>query len=298
MIEITVNAAQALSLSDALLENGALSVDVTDAHAGSDQESPLFREPGESGDPAFRQNRVRATFDEKADPVASLRQSCVMSEIRPVPNHQLTRIEEQDWVRLTQNQFSPIRISTRLWIVPTWHVPPETQAINIILDPGLAFGTGSHPTTRLCLAWLDRHLQPGTRMIDYGCGSGILAIAAMKLGARQAIGIDIDPQAVLTSRENAGQNDVQAVFLEADAPRPEAAELVVANILSNPLIVLAPLLAELTQPGGTIVLSGILVPQSEKVAQVYRRWYEMSPVIEEEGWVLLSGRRRVGGQSP
>lgn len=175
--------------------------------------------------------------------------------------------------------------------MPSWHAAPEPSAINIVLDPGLAFGTGSHPTTRLCLEWLDRNLVPGASVIDYGCGSGILAIAAARLGARAVAGVDIDPQAVQSSRYNAERNGVLASFSAADAARPEPADVVVANILSNPLKVLAPLLADLVVPGGRIVLSGILAGQAAEVAGYYRPWFDIDPAVEDEGWVRLSGAR-------
>ncbi len=192
---------------------------------------------------------------------------------------------------LTQNQFAPIRVSARIWVVPSWHAAPDASAINIMLDPGLAFGTGSHPTTRLCLDWLDRHLIPGDSVIDYGCGSGILGIAAARLGAGRVFGVDIDPLALIASRYNAEQNRVAATFVGADGPRLQSANIVMANILSNPLRLLAPLLAQLTVPGGHVVLSGILVPQARVVAAAYSEWFEMEPPVEEQGWVRLCGKR-------
>jgi ribosomal protein L11 methyltransferase len=207
------------------------------------------------------------------------------------PDYKIAEVAEQDWVRLTQSQFDPIRVSARLWIVPSWHASPDPTAINIILDPGLAFGTGGHPTTRLCLDWLDRHMSPGCSVIDYGCGSGILAIAAAKLGAARVRGVDIDAQAVQSSRYNAQRNCVIAEFSDANEPPPEPADVVLANILSNPLIALAPLLARLTLPGGTLVLSGILPLQAAEVAHEYRTWFHIGPPATDEGWVRLSGTR-------
>jgi ribosomal protein L11 methyltransferase len=192
-------------------------------------------------------------------------------------------------VRLTQAQFDPIRISERLWIVPTWHTPTDPSAINIALDPGLAFGTGSHPTTRLCLRWLDTNIQGGESLLDYGCGSGILAIAAMKLGACSAVGVDVDAQAVQSSRDNAIANQVLADFYLPDAASLTQYDVVVANILTNPLRALAPLLAEATRSGGRIVLSGILAEQADDVMRIYAQWFAMSPAIIEDGWVCLSG---------
>jgi ribosomal protein L11 methyltransferase len=291
-LELTVDAGQALALSDALLDEGALSVDVADAHAGTCQETPIFQEPGEGAVLAFGVNRLIALFDAGADPVAALANACARTRIEALPAWRLASVAEQDWVRLTQSQFAPIQVSPRMWIVPTWHEPPDRSAINIVLDPGLAFGTGSHPTTRLCLDWLDRHLSPGCSVIDYGCGSGILAIAAAKLGAGRVTGVDIDPQAIIASRYNAEQNRVAADFHRVDEAQPAPADVVVANILSNPLKVLAPLLADLAAPGGNIVLSGILPPQAGVVAQCYAAWFDMEPVVHEEGWVRLNGTRR------
>ena len=185
-------------------------------------------------------------------------------------------------------------MSDRLWIVPSWHAARSSAAINIILDPGLAFGTGSHPTTHLCLDWLDRYLQPGQSVIDYGCGSGILAIAAAKLGASSVIGVDIDSQALETSRYNAKQNAVRSRFVDTAESGIEAADVVVANILSSSLRVLAPLLSGLTRRGGRLVLSGILEAQADELTDIYRDWFEMLSPVAREGWVRLEGIRLQG----
>jgi ribosomal protein L11 methyltransferase len=213
--------------------------------------------------------------------------------LHDTPSHRIEVLADNDWVRLKQSQLDPITISPRLWIVTTWHKTSLTSAINIALDPGLAFGTGSHPTTRLCLRWLDANLQGGESVLDYGCGSGILAIAAMKLGAAHAIGIDIDPQAVIASRDNAVANNVNHVefFLPNKAPH-RTYDLVVANILTNPLRMLAPLLANAAQPGGLIVLSGILEEQAQDVMDIYSQWFDMNQPVFEDGWSCLSGRKR------
>ena len=199
---------------------------------------------------------------------------------------------DADWVRRTQAQFEPIRISRRLWIVPSWHAAPDADAINIRLDPGLAFGTGSHPTTRACLRWLERHVVRGVRVLDYGCGSGILAIAAMKLGAGEALGVDIDPEAVAAARANAERNDAAARFIDSHAPYDFPADLVVANILAKPLQVLAPVLAAHCRPGGHIALAGILAAQGWAVAEAYAACFEMRTIGEDDGWVTLEGTRR------
>jgi ribosomal protein L11 methyltransferase len=290
-LELTLDAAQATALSDALLEAGAISVDVADARAGTDQETPIFQEPGEETELAYGSNRMIALFDSDTDAAAALGRACAVAGIDPLPEYRTAKVPEQDWVKLTQNQFAPMRVSARLWVVPSWHAAPDGSAINIVLDPGLAFGTGSHPTTRLCLDWLDRHLFPGSSVIDYGCGSGILAIAAAKLGAGRVVGVDIDPLALVASRYNADQNRVAATFVGADGPRLPPADVVMANILSNPLKILAPLLAELTVPGGHAVLSGILAPQARAVADAYSEWFDMEPPVEEQGWIRLCGKR-------
>ena len=279
------------ALSDALLEAGAISVDVADARAGTGQETPIFQEPGKGAELAYGCNRLIALFDPKTDAAAALSRACAAAGLDPVPEYRAAEIPEQDWVKLTQSQFAPMRASARLWVVPSWHAAPDDSAINIVLDPGLAFGTGSHPTTQLCLDWLDRHLFPGSSLIDYGCGSGILAIAAAKLGAGRVVGVDIDPLALVASRYNAEQNRVAATFVGADGPKLQAADVVMANILSGPLKILAPLLAELTVQGGHVVLSGVLAPQARAVADAYSEWFDMEPPVEKQGWIRLCGKR-------
>ncbi len=295
-VTLIVDARCVETLSDALLECGALSVDVSDAAAGTPTERPLFAEPGSAPASNWAVNRVVALFPHDA-PVANLVPAALTASALPASTaYGIDRVDDQDWVRLTQSQFTPQKISSRLWVVPTWHEVVDAAAINIRLDPGLAFGTGTHPTTRLCLRWLDTHLAPGASVIDYGCGSGILAIAAMKLGAAHAAGIDIDEQALLAARHNAMQNRTDVSFFAAEddvnAQLKSAAQVVVANILANPLTVLAPLLARLTLPGGHVVLSGILAPQAEKVRMAYRPWFDMHTTEPEDDWVLLAGERR------
>ena len=227
-----------------------------------------------------------------ADVAGILRACCTELGLAAIPEHRIETLEENDWVRLTQAQFDPIRISDRLWIVPTWHTPTDPAAINIALDPGLAFGTGSHPTTRLCLRWLDANIKGGETVLDYGCGSGILAIAAMKLGAGSAIGVDVDAQAVVASRDNAEANQVRADFHLPDGVSLAQYDVVVANILTNPLRALAPLLAGATRPGGRIVLSGILAEQADDVMRIYAQWFDLAPAVLEDGWCCLSGVKK------
>jgi ribosomal protein L11 methyltransferase len=279
-------------LEDALLEAGALSVDSADAAAGTAAEEPVFGEPGASAMRGWRRNRITALFDPAVDlaPIMSFAlRHAGLDERTP---YAVSRVEDQDWVRSSQAQFLPTRISEHLWIVPSWHTPPDAGALNITLDPGLAFGTGTHPTTRLCLRWLEAILRGGETVIDYGCGSGILAIAALKLGAAEAVGIDIDPQALLAARQNAMQNQVAARFVAAEEGIEGPADVVVANILANPLIVLAPLIARLTRSGGSLALSGILAGQAAEVNAAYAPWFEMRMAETEDGWVLLTGQKR------
>jgi len=280
------------TLSDALLAVGALAVDVQDAAAGTAAEHPIFAEPGEAPVTGWNSNRVSALFPVDADLYAAVPQAMATAGIETTAPFSVERVEDADWVRLTQSQFQPLQITPRLWVVPSWHAPPDPAAINIVLDPGVAFGTGAHPTTRLCLRWLDAVVTPDADILDYGCGSGILAIAAMKLGARSARGIDIDPQAVLAARDNARRNEVAVNFsVTTDAPAAPA-QIVVANILANPLTVLAPLLTRLTRPGGRIALSGILAEQAQSVLDAYAGDFAMQPAATDEGWVLLTGIRR------
>ena len=291
-LSVRAEADYAEALSEALLEKGALSVDMLDADADTPDEQAIFGEPGEPTSAVWQHNLVNALFESDM-PVADILQvACTNLGIYPLPPHKIETLEESDWVRLTQAQFDPIRISERLWIVPTWHTPTDPAAINIALDPGLAFGTGSHPTTRLCLRWLDGNLRGGESVLDYGCGSGILAIAAMKLAAGSAIGVDVDAQAVLASRDNAAANQVQADFYLPEAVVLTQYDVVVANILTNPLRALAPLLAGATKLGGRIVLSGILAEQAEEVARIYAQWFDMAPAVVEDGWACLSGIKK------
>ncbi len=280
------------ALSDALLERGALAVDVADAEAGTVAEQPLFAEPGSAPALNWRANRVVALFAAGADLTVIVPDSLRAAALPLTTPYGIDRVDDQDWVRLTQTQFTPVHVTQRLWVVPTWHDVVDAKAINIRLDPGLAFGTGTHPTTRLCLRWLDAHIQPGATVIDYGCGSGILAIAAMKLGAARAQGVDIDEQALLAARNNAQQNQAAVTFYAAADELKSQAGVVVANILANPLTVLAPLLATLTAPGGMIALSGILAPQADEVRAAYAPWFEMHTTEPEDEWVLLAGSKR------
>ncbi|WP_251863931.1 50S ribosomal protein L11 methyltransferase [Achromobacter sp. Marseille-Q4962] len=294
--------AQAEALSDALLEAGVLSVSVEDADFGTEDERPLFGEPGTEPDvQAWERNRVVALLPDGADPAQIVEEAAQGAGLAPAlfAGWTLRDVPDADWVRLTQSQFGPIHIAKRLWIVPSWHrddpgVPglaAEDGAIHIELDPGLAFGTGSHPTTHLCLAWLESELPAGATLLDYGCGSGILAIAARKLGAGPTLAVDIDPQAVQSTQFNAGVNGVELQAMLPDALPAGSFQVVVANILSNPLKVLAPMLAGRVAGGGDLVLSGVLERQAEEVAAAYAPWMRMSVWRALDGWVCLHGRK-------
>ena len=291
-LTVTASASQAEMLSEALLALGALSVDIHDADADTSNEQAIFGEPGEPVSHLWSHNRVTALFVEDTPIDAIMLEAAHAIGLQQPPNYVIATLADNDWVRLTQLQFNPIRISQRLWIVPTWHTPLDPSAINITLDPGLAFGTGSHPTTRLCLRWLDSHLQGGETVLDYGCGSGILTIAALKLGAASATGVDLDAQAVQASRDNATVNQVDAQFYLPNAAPKQHVDIVVANILTNPLKVIAPLLAGSSRQGGQIVLSGVLSEQAEDVMKIYDQWFEFRPPVVEEGWACLSGVKR------
>jgi ribosomal protein L11 methyltransferase len=291
-LRFDADAAAADAWSDALLDAGALSVDITDAQAGTAAETPVYGEPGMAIDAHWPIARLTALFAASTDAARALAKAGADLGWRP-PAHQMVAIAEQDWVRATQAQFAPMQIHSRLWIVPSWCEAPDPSAINVTLDPGLAFGTGSHPTTRLCLEWLARELPPDASVLDYGCGSGILAIAAAKLGARHVTGVDVDAQAVDAARANAAANGVAAKLILPDALDAGAFDVVVANILANPLILLAPALAARTRAGGRIVLSGVLADQQAEVAAAYAPWFIMNLWKSgEDGWVALVGVRR------
>lgn len=286
--------------SDALLDAGALSVDIGDPDAGTPDETPLYGEPGGDACGRWRIVRMTALLPAEVDPVAALASAGAALGLQ-MPPHETRAVAEQDWVRKTQAQFAPVRILDRLWIVPSWCEAPEASAVNVTLDPGLAFGTGSHPTTRLCLEWLACELGPGQSVLDYGCGSGILAIAAAKLGAGRVVGVDVDPQAIEAARANAIVNRVTASFVPPDGTElrdRSTFDVVVANILANPLRLLAPALAARVRGGGRIVLSGVLGDQAVDVAAAYAPWFIIGVwKTGEEGWVALAGTRR-GPEAP
>ena len=274
------------AVSDTLEGLDALSVSVEDADAGSDQENALFGEPGMPPPAqAWEQSRVTALFNDLASAEAA---RCA---VRQLPGADFSHaaiqdVPEQDWVRLTQSQFDPVEITPEFWVVPSWHTAPEQARTVLRLDPGLAFGTGTHPTTGMCLRWIAQH--PGqASVLDYGCGSGILAIGAALCGAGTVVAVDIDPAAVLASQTNAVANGVHIA-----SGTPELAvdryTLVVANILATPLKVLAPLLCNHVAPGGRLLLAGILERQCEELTQAYAPYCALEVLDSREGWILMS----------
>jgi ribosomal protein L11 methyltransferase len=276
------------SVSDALEALDALSVSVEDADADSDAERPIFGEPGlPAPKEGWQRSQVVALFatEAAAQQSAGLLQAqdffvgCELLRIAPVP--------DQDWVRLTQSQFTPVEITPQFWIVPTWHTPPPQARQLIRLDPGLAFGTGTHPTTRMCLRWIAQHPPQGQRVLDYGCGSGILAIAAALFGAAHVDAVDIDPAAVESAATNAQANGVS---IHPGLPEQASGryQLVLANILATPLRLLAPLLCSLVSPGGTLVLAGILERQAGELTQAYAPHARLRVSDAAEGWILMT----------
>ena len=289
-VRFDVDGGDADRWSDAMLEAGALCVDAADPRAGTDAEAARFVEPDDADPQWWPLTRLTALCAD-ADPVGLLR-GCARALQSAVPAFEAFVVPDQDWVRATQAQFQPIRIADDFWIVPTWCEAPHADALNIVLDPGLAFGTGAHPTTQLCLRWLRSAVRARASVLDYGCGSGILAIAAAKLGARRVVGTDVDAQAVRASIDNARANRVDAAFVVVDELAHERFDVVVANILANPLRLLAPALAARTAPGGALALSGILDAQARDVIGAYAPWFDMCPQARDGDWVLLAGVRR------
>jgi ribosomal protein L11 methyltransferase len=286
-LRFDVSASEAETWSDVLLEAGALSVDVSDPFAGTDREVPLFGEPGEPAPSLWQSSRVVALFAQDCDVRPILADAAATAGLA-LPAYETYPVADEDWVRKTQAQFGPIEIAPDFFIVPTWSSPPSAQALCLRLDPGLAFGTGSHPTTRLCLRWLRETIEGGESLLDYGCGSGILAIAAAKLGARDVAGVDVDPQAIEASTGNAARNGVQARFVSPDALGDARFDVVVSNILANPLVLLAPALCARVVRGGAIALSGVLAAQADEVIAAYAPWFTLAAEREDEGWVLLA----------
>ena len=291
LLKIDATEQNADAISDALMHIGALSASIEDANAETLAEQAIFGEPGDPPPGIWQHNIVTAMFNEMTDVALVIQTLSQDTGITQFQYH-TESIADQDWVRSTQAQFDPIKITDNLWIVPTWHNAPRSSAVNVVLDPGLAFGTGSHPTTHLCLEWLTQQSLDNQSVLDYGCGSGILAIAAKKLGASHVVGVDIDAQAIIASNYNASQNQVKVEFVDANQFSHQTFDLVVANILSSALMVLAPALAKYCKVGGKLALSGILETQAETLIMRYSEWFDMDRPIQKDAWILLTGTKR------
>ncbi|MDX7998951.1 50S ribosomal protein L11 methyltransferase [Xenorhabdus sp. Reich] len=288
-LRLNTTGQQAEALGDELVESGAVSVTFQDSH-----DAPIFEPlPGETR--LWGDTDVIGLYDAEMDMKA------VVSQLEQVPQlgkgfiHKIEQLEDKDWEREWMDNFHPMRFGNRLWICPSWREVPEPDAVNVMLDPGLAFGTGTHPTTSLCLQWLDGLDLAGKTIIDFGCGSGILAIAALKLGAKHAIGIDIDPQAIQASRDNAERNGVSdqlSLFLSKDQPNDLECDVVIANILAGPLRELAPIIGSLPKSGGLLGLSGVLASQAEGVAEAYGNEFIIDPIAEQEEWCRITGIKK------
>ncbi|HWT71399.1 MAG TPA: 50S ribosomal protein L11 methyltransferase [Oxalicibacterium sp.] len=302
VVEVARNHAEALS--DALIDAGALSVSVEDADFGTDAEQPLFGEPGmEPTETAWEHSRVVALSAEDSDQAAMVKEAAQAVGLDAATlAYTLRPVAEQDWVRLTQSQFEPMHIGRNIWVVPSWHDAPDPQALVLELDPGLAFGTGSHPTTRLCMEWLEAHPPVGATVLDYGCGSGILAMVASKLGAADVIGVDIDRQAIESAQFNAVRNHCDIAYYLPDdfatVDHTHAFDVVVANILANPLKLMAPMLSGRVKSGGHLILSGVLATQADEVIAAYSPFLPLAVWAEREGWVALAGTLPSSSASP
>ncbi|MBL0491477.1 50S ribosomal protein L11 methyltransferase [Aeromonas veronii] len=285
-IRINATAKTADKVSNMLLGRGAQAVTFMDA-----KDVPVYEPmPGET--PLWGETEVMGLFDAETDPAPTI--AFFQQIFGENVGYKVEQLEDKDWVREWMDHFHPMQFGERLWICPSWRDVPNPDAVNVMLDPGLAFGTGTHPTTALCLQWLDGLDLAGKTVVDFGCGSGILGIAALKLGAARVIGIDIDPQAIQASRDNAARNGVAdqiELYLPADQPQDVEADVVVANILAGPLRELAPLIAGHGKPGSLMALSGVLESQAPELEIIYGQWFEMDPTAVKEEWCRLSGRK-------
>jgi len=288
-LSVQCTAAELEQTENLLLDLGALSITLADA-----RDQPLY-EPLPGNTPVWDESTVTGMFETTKTPEQLYQQLTSSLPEHLVASVRQSVLEDQDWVQAYREHYYPIQCGEKLWIVPSWHSAPDPGAVNIELDPGLAFGTGGHPTTALCLAWLAENDIQDQTVLDYGCGSGILAIAACKLGAQKVIGVDIDPQALEASRQNASRNQIEAdqfpVFLPAKMP-DDKVDLLIANILSGPLVELSNRLATLVKPGGRILLSGILRQQENAIQSAYQPYFNLDPVCAKEDWIRVTGTRR------
>lgn len=289
-LKINIDSRRAEQISDIFFDLGALSVSIEDQYEGTELEQPIFNEPGMEVDKLWEHSTVVVLLseDQELEDIINSATNELGSEFEYV----VEIVNDQDWVRLTQSQFDPIEITPNLYIVPSWHTIPNPEATGIILDPGLAFGTGSHPTTFMCLKYLAENIDSSQDVLDYGCGSGILAITAKKLGAKHVDGVDIDPQAIESSLYNAENNNVTVNFSLPNSFNSKEYDIVVANILSNPLRMLASALSSYVKHNGKIILSGILADQIEEMSGIYSEWFDMKTYTVQEGWACLEGVRK------
>ncbi|MDC0973731.1 50S ribosomal protein L11 methyltransferase [Luminiphilus sp.] len=276
------------SLEEWLFDHGALAVSLED-----NANEPLL-EPGPGETPLWQNVVLKALFAGDAD-LSSIKAVLPRTLLAENSKSEVSRLEDQEWTRVWMDDFAPIQMGPRLWVCPSWAVPPDEALVNVMLDPGLAFGTGTHATTAMCLGALDAAVSGGESVVDYGCGSGILAIAALKLGASKALGVDNDPQALAASRDNAARNQISTDQFDVVMPEDDmllawsnAASVVVANILAGPLLSLAHDLIELTAPGGRLLLTGVLEEQAAKLIEHYEH-VSLDVIDRRDGWVLLSG---------
>ena len=288
---VQINKEDVDSISDFLIELGAISTSIEDTNLNQKNEELIFGVPNIQSQQFWENNTVQALFEKKIN-IEIIKAAIKNKFSDAILSLSTKEVEDKDWVKSTQAQFSPIRINDKLWIIPTWHKIQDKNAINLILDPGLAFGTGTHPTTHLCLLWLLDNIIQNLSVLDYGCGSGILGIAAKKIGAKKVIGVDIDSQAVKASKDNSEMNNVKISWSNAKEKIDFKADLIVANILSSALSILAPILAECSITNGRIALSGILESQEDDIKKIYSPWFDFDPSYKKDGWILISGIKR------
>lgn len=279
--------AHADNFSDFVLENGAISASIQDQNLNKNNEEIIFGEPHNGPQQFWEHTQINALFRNLNEAKKALKK--LEKEFSIKLSVEFKEVQDEDWVKKTQDQFHPISINNKLWIIPTWHDVVDKNAINLILDPGLAFGTGSHPTTYLCIEWLINNIQKKSAVLDYGCGSGILSICAKKLGADEVLGVDIDPQAISASIYNSQKNKVLIEFSNTKKTTKFKADIIVANILSSALKVLAPVLASYCKKNGKIALSGVLRNQEKEITDIYSKWFSMKKSSYKDEWVCLSG---------